>query len=190
MHKRSSILTSKNIAREINRFSESIEGLGSSITNKRGMRLLESLKRDKVQAGPYPDVTLFEAANRIMSDLVILHGVQWLLKQPSFPFDSYKVVFGNEKKNVFDIQACRAGRRLVGEAFNVAKSFFQTKKSEMLNKLRRKGTNAHYKIIIVNDDAIAEGYSPRLQEREHFIFVNVKKRRARIVSNNVLHGMR
>ena len=27
-----------------------------------------------------PDVALFEAANRIMTDLVILYGVRWLLK--------------------------------------------------------------------------------------------------------------
>lgn len=72
--------------------------------------------------GPYPGVTLFEAANRIMTDLVTLHGVAWLLKNKVFPFDSYAVGFGNENDLGFNIRAGGVdGETLVGEVSNVAR---------------------------------------------------------------------
>ena len=74
-------LTVSNVTAEIQRRALLIEEIGPSIKGLRGIALLESLKRDRVGVGPYPNVTLFEAANRIMSDLVILHGVKWLLEK-------------------------------------------------------------------------------------------------------------
>jgi hypothetical protein len=60
---------------------------------------------------PYPTVTRFEAANRIMSDLVILYGVKWLLDNSVFPFENYIVEYGNEDKNGFDIRAAGNGEK-------------------------------------------------------------------------------
>ena len=134
-------LTLGNISGILSEFQTSISLLGSSIAGKTGVDLFESLKREKLDTGPYPRVTLFEAANRIMSDLVILHGVGWLLKNKTFPFDSYVVEFGNEDKNGFDVTAEGSGATLVGEAFNVAPSFFRSKKLFAINKLRRNGFN-------------------------------------------------
>jgi hypothetical protein len=45
-----------------------------------------------------PNVTVFDAASRIITDLVMLHGVRWLRQHRTFPFHTYTVEFdyGNE----------------------------------------------------------------------------------------------
>ena len=179
MHQSTNTLTRTNVDTIITEYSRSIKNLGRSIANLHGIRLFEALKRKVVGAGPYPGVTLFEAANRIMSDLVILHGVNWLLNQNVFPFDSYTVEYGNEDKNGFDICARARGKTLIGEAFNVAPSFFQIKKSAMLKKLRV--ATADFKIIMVNHDAAPATYGPRLQDKEFFVVVNISTGAARVV---------
>jgi hypothetical protein len=142
-----------------------------SVCNHKGLRLCQALKREVVEVGPYPTVTMFEAANRIMSDLVILYGVKWLLDNSVFPFENYTVEYGNEDKNGFDIRAAGNGETLVGEAFNVAPSFFQAKKTSMLKKLRN--ASADYKIIMFNHDAVEQGYKPKPGGKEFFVCVTV-----------------
>jgi hypothetical protein len=166
-------LTLKNADRILRKYVGSIEKIGKSIKGKAGLELLRALKREQLNFGPYPTVTLFEAANRIMTDLVILQGTVWLLKEKAFPFSSYTVEYGNEDKNGFDIRATAKGRTLVGEAFNVAPSFFHIKKSSMLKKLRNNGRNADYRIIMVNDDAIDSGYSPKREAGLYYVIVNI-----------------
>jgi hypothetical protein len=60
-----------------------VETIRASVAGMSGLRLLKALKRDQVKVGPYPHVTLFEAANRIMTDMVILYGVKWILGTPT-----------------------------------------------------------------------------------------------------------
>jgi len=76
-----------------------------------------------------------------------------LLKRP-FPFDEYVVEYENEDINDHDITATavQSGKLLIGEAFNIAPSFFQGKKTSMLKKLRSTGESADYKIIVANAD--------------------------------------
>lgn len=167
------VLTKKNVEAEIERRAKLIEEIGPSIRGLTGVALLESLKRDRIGVGPYPNVTLFEAANRIMSDLVILHGVKWLLDKNHFPFSAYRVQLGHENEGKFDIEADNGTQKLAGEAFNVASSFFQVKKSAMLGKLRREAPNHSFRIIMVNHDAVSEKYVPRVKAGEQYIFVNV-----------------
>lgn len=154
-------------------YRESVEKVGNPVANFKGLPLLHALKREAVEVGPYPSVTLFEAANRIMSDLVILYGVKWLLDNNTFPFTTYTVEYGNEHENGFDIEATGDGKRLIGEAFNVARSFFQTKKTSMLKKLRQADVIADYKIIMCNHDAVERGYGPKPRDNEFFVFVQV-----------------
>jgi len=52
------------------------------LSGLRGLRLFQYLKRNQVGLGPYPHVTLFEAANRIMTDMVILKGIKWKVVAP------------------------------------------------------------------------------------------------------------
>jgi hypothetical protein len=153
MAHRNRILTLETLpAIERERVSE-LDEIGRSIEGKRGIELLTSLKREKLDHGPYRDVTLFEAANRIMSDLVILKGIRWLLDDKVFPFDAYTVEFGNENRNGFDIRAEQGGKTLVGEAFNVAPSFYPVKRRHAAGKLEKHGGNADWRIILVNKDA-------------------------------------
>ena len=176
-------LTKENVDSVISDYLSSIESIGDTITNLKGLSLFQSLKRDPIGVGPYSGVTLFEAANRIMTDLVILHGVKWLLKTRAFPFDEYVVEYGNEDTNDYDITAESEGEKLTGEAFNVAQSFFQVKKASMLKKLRKAGNKSDYKVIMVNTDSVKDGYSPRVRTGEYYIFVNVESGEARLLPN-------
>jgi hypothetical protein len=124
---------------------------------------------------------LFEAANRIMTDLVILYGVRWLLKHAFFRFDTYIVAYGNDNRQGFDIRATSDGLELIGEAFNVAPSFFQGKKSSMLKKLRRAIPRADFKLIMFNHDAVRSQYVPETQEGLFFVMVTVGTDEARMV---------
>jgi hypothetical protein len=173
-------LTSLNIDAITNDFRAALSCIGASIDGKTGLPLLKALKRDKLGHGPYPNVTLFEAANRIMSDLVILTGVKALLQSDLFPFTEYTVEFGNEDKNGFDIRATSGDATLIGEAFNVAGSFFQGKKSSALRKIA--AVDATYKVLIFNDDAVSTVYRPRTEIGMYYVVANIETGQARIVS--------
>jgi hypothetical protein len=171
-------ISKDNAGQQIKYYEALVEEI--SVRNHKGLRLCQALKREKVEVGPYPKVTIFEAANRIMSDLVILYGVKWLLDNSVFPFEKYKVEYGNEDQNGFDICADGNGKKLIGEAFNVAESFFQTKKTSMLKKLRK--ASADYKIIMFNHDAVGQGYIPKRGGTEFFVFVTVGKKDGEVCS--------
>lgn len=181
------LLNIKNIEEAISNYESSIEGIGESIADLRGVSLFQCLKRDKVGLGPYPHVTMFEAANRIMTDLVILKGVHWMLRSDAFPFDEYLVEYGNEDSNDHDISAQQSGKRLIGEAFNVAPSFFQGKKTAMRKKLRANNGNPDFRVILANSDAIKESYAPKVLEKEYFIFVNIKSGHGKLLTNSKLN---
>ena len=166
-------LNAENIHAIKREFEQSLDCLGASIQGKHGVQLLTSIKRDKVGAGPYPQVTLFEAANRIMSDLVILNGIAGLLREKTFPFTEYTVEFGNEDRNGFDIRASSPSETLIGEAFNVAPSFFQGKKASALRKLRQGGAAARYKLLMFNADATPERYSAKHEPGTFHIAVDI-----------------
>jgi hypothetical protein len=181
-------LTKSNVGELLKNYANSVETIGASIQGQTGRTLLESLKRGKVGVGPYPDVTLFEAANRIMTDLVIYTGVKWLLDNETFPFTEYTVELGNEDNNGFDIRAEATSKTLIGEAFNVAPSFFQGKKGAMLKKLKKNG-KADYKIIMVNHDAVLESYAPAKEEAGvYYVIVNVGAASAKVVPNKALQA--
>jgi hypothetical protein len=168
------VLNSENIKAISTDFHASLTSIGDSIQGKTGVSLFTALKREKLIGGPYPGVSLFEAANRIMSDLVILGGVAGLLKGGLFPFTSYTVEFGNENRNGFDIRATSGSQTLVGEAFNVAPSFFQIKKGSALKKLRRDGSDATYRILMFNDDAASHCYAPKPEAGLYHVLVGVE----------------
>jgi hypothetical protein len=117
-----------------------------------------------------------------MTDLVILRGVKWLLTQSNFGFDAYTVEYGHQNNNNFDLEASREDKRLIGEAFNVAPSFFQGKKSAMLRKLNI-DEKATIKLIMFNHDAEAAGYTPNPSSDVHFLFVDVTTGDCRVVSH-------
>jgi hypothetical protein len=174
-------LTQQNIRQTLNDYLASVEHLGTSISALKGIPLFEALKRDHLESGPYPGVTLFEAANRVMTDLVMLYGVRWLLASAAFPFTEYSVEYGNEDKKGFDIQATAGGKVLIGEVFNVARSFFPVKKNATLKKLRRPQSKADFKLVMFNSDAVLPEYSPQLRANERFVVVRVGTGEASLV---------
>ncbi|KVA52774.1 hypothetical protein [Burkholderia cepacia] len=181
MQQQERILTAANVNQITENFLETLASLGDSIHGLRGIPLLTALKREKLVHGPYPGVTLFEAANRIMSDLVILRGVAGLIRTGMFGIESYLVEFGNEDRNGFDIRGVDPkGRALVGEAFNVAPSFFGPKKQKAVSKLRLNGGAATYRLLLVNDDAVATSYAPRTEPGLQYVFVNIESGAIRV----------
>lgn len=187
MQQNERILSASNIDAITAGFYASLTSIGESIRGKMGFALFIALKREKLVGGPYPDVSIFEAANRIMSHLVILKGVAGLLQSNSFPFSSYTVEFGNENQNGFDIRASSDSAVLVGEAFNVAPSFFQTKKGSALKKLRRDGANATYRVLMFSDDAASPNYSPKPEVGLHHILVGVESGQVQVKPNPSFH---
>lgn len=171
----------RNIDRLFSRYLSEADLVGESITGLRGVRLLSALKRDVVAAGPYPNVTLFEAANRIMTDLVMLHGVRWLLMHEVFPFPEYTVEYGHGNEGAHDVVASEGGKALVGEVFNVAPSLFSQKRSKSLKKLRASKINAEYRVVLVNHDAVTPSYVPKPAAHEYMVFVNTGTGEGRMV---------
>lgn len=179
MKKRTTCLKLLNIDAEVQRFRSLISDVGHSVAGKKGIDFFESLKRDQIKAGPYRGITLYEASNRIMTDLVILCGVRWLLKYSELPFREYNIDFGNYNKNEFDITSKHKKEFFSGEAFNVAPSYFREKCNKELDKLRAPENKSKYRAIVVNDDALTDDDIPNLEENELFIIVSVRNGRAR-----------
>jgi hypothetical protein len=146
-------LNKYSIKRAITNYTSKVDVLRlGPIARLEGRRLLQELKRAEIGDGPGPEVSWFEAANRILTDLVILYGVRWMLHQKQLPFKSYHVQLGNEQKKPFDIMAHSDKQRLVGEAFSVAQSFFPEKMRKTRLKLSKPGELASHKVIIFNAD--------------------------------------
>lgn len=116
-------------------------------------------KRQKLNSniiiGPYAGISVFEAANRIASDLVIINGILQLIKQGREPGNSEITVrLGNKhEKNKGDFTI--NGKE--GEAFNVAASFYKIKLRNTTKKWLL--LNLHY--ILVNAEVFDE-----IKERE------------------------
>jgi hypothetical protein len=173
IRKRPREITVRNVDRLLSRYVELVETVGDSVVDLRGIRLLSALKRDAVGSGPYPKVALFEGANRIMTDLVMLRGVRWMLQHKVFPFRSYTVEYGHGNEGAHDSEAGKEGRSLIGEVFNVSRSLFPLKKAAALKKLRASKSNADYRVILVNHDAVAPAYAPKPRPGEYYVFVNI-----------------
>ena len=170
-------LNINNIEKNISIYLNSIKEMESSISANNIIELLKFIKRDYIGKGPYKNVAFFEAANRIMTDLVILYGINDLLngKYTEINFPEYVVEYGNDDNNDFDIMAENNGIKLIGEAFNVSKTFFQEKKGKSLKKLRnyKYKNDKIIKILMYNNDAVNIGYNPRLDNNEYHIIVKI-----------------
>jgi hypothetical protein len=149
------VLNRFNVEQAWRAYLNEVNSLSATLPLGNVIASLYALKRTPLERGPYPGVSFFEASNRILSDVTILLGVRRLLANPvigrvELPFDEYTVALGVESG--YDLTADDGACRLVGEAFNVAPSFFQTKKSAMLKKLRME--DAAYRLVVFNADAV------------------------------------
>lgn len=122
--------------------------------------LIKHLKRDLFKIGPWENITTFEAANRIASDLVLLKGLEELIENDfKARFNiRVKVFLGNshDKTNPGDFIIYDGNNVWRGEAFNVAPSFYK----EKLRKTRRAWENRpnkkndKFRYILINNDVV------------------------------------
>jgi hypothetical protein len=149
-------LNKENIDEVIEAYKALLVNIPLKIEESNLIDLLIRLKRGKISTGPWKDVSIFEAANRIMSDLVILLGVKRIING-EFPdlkvFTDFEVELGNENNNDHDIVSHANGKTLIGEAFNVAPSFFNVKKSKTIKKLLGSSLTPDYIILLCNSDS-------------------------------------
>jgi hypothetical protein len=69
-------LNKSNIEQVTADYEALLREVPTQIKTDNALSLMKKLKREHLETGPYPGVTLFEAANRIMTDLTILYGVK------------------------------------------------------------------------------------------------------------------
>lgn len=170
------ILNKNNIDQTIKAYTKLLGEIPLKIEEANVLDLLQKLKRGKMGSGPWSNVSIFEAANRIMSDLVILFGVKRII-DGEFPhleiFQEFEVELGNENKKQHDIISTLGDKRLIGEAFNVAPSFFNIKKNKMITKLTKSNPPADYLILLCNADS-HEVTKSKIAHNVEIIKVDVK----------------
>lgn len=116
---------------------------------------------EKRHIGPYYGITIFEAANRIGSDLVMLKGIRQVVEQEfGGVANNIDIFLGNRKQagcGDFSIE----GKK--GEAFNVSHTFFNGKYSNTRKKWSADESSLEY--ILVNDDAISDSRDMKQDRR-------------------------
>lgn len=108
------------------------------------------LKREKFDIGKYKQITVFEAANRIASDLVLLEGLPLIAKK--FKATKFKILLGNyhdPDRGDFSLEI--GGKWFEGEAFSTAESYFHPKLSGTVNKWN--GKEGDLRFILFNSSA-------------------------------------
>lgn len=102
--------------------------------------------------GPYENSSIFEAANRIASDLVIIIGLLQLVEaNQELKNALFSLRLGTtHHKGKGDFTIKLNGEELEGEAFNVAPSFL---KQKMRNTINKWNNNQRLKYILVNAEA-------------------------------------
>jgi len=149
-------LDKDNIDSAIKKHKSLLEDIPLLVEGSNILDLFAILKRYQMISGPYIGVSLFEAANRIMTDLVILFGIKKILSGeiPNLEiFSKFIVELGNENDNPHDIVSYSSGKTLIGEAFNVAPSFFNVKKNKSYKKLLKSDQNPDFLILLCNSDS-------------------------------------
>lgn len=102
------------------------------------------------QIGPYYRLTVFEAANRIATDLVIINGVMQLIRTEREPRDSIITVRLGNKHVKGSGDFIINGKE--GQAFNVASSFFKVK----FRLTNQKWQSGNLEYILVNGEIFEE----------------------------------
>jgi len=159
-------LTRSNIESEIRKYLADVDSLTiPSIPTSDPIRYFSELKRTALDNGRYPQKTIFEVANRTLSDLVVLGVADELLREPlpgqAEPIAAVQALLGTEDDGSQDITGTLPdGSPLHGECFNVAPSFFSSKLNKTRKKLRAVQGNG-VKLIAFNHDAVANPWNHR-----------------------------
>ncbi|MCS4300613.1 hypothetical protein [Chryseobacterium sp. BIGb0232] len=121
--------------------------------------MINYLKRKDInnpqKIGPYQNITIFEAANRIASDLVIINGIiQLVQNNPSLENARFTIRLGIlHEKGKGDFTIYLDSEESEGESFNVAPSFLNVKLRNTISKWNKEENQKKLKYILVNDEA-------------------------------------
>jgi hypothetical protein len=110
-------LNKGNIDATIQVYRDALNTMDCGISGNNIVNSLTKLKHQKMpNGGPYRGIALAEAANRIMTDLVILYGVKDLLdgKHPQIDFPEYAVECGTVHKNAHNVMADTRCQKMEG----------------------------------------------------------------------------
>lgn len=106
--------------------------------------------------GPYKNITVFEAANRIASDLVIINGLLQLVEEkPHLKEAKFTLRLGTthvQNKGDFTIHISQDNDQ-EGEAFNVAPTFLKAKLYKTKTKWSK---DARLSYIFINEEAFVK----------------------------------
>jgi hypothetical protein len=114
---------------------------------------LNTVKCDHYNIGPYIDITIFEAAYRIVSDMPIFEGVLEPYNGKAIHKDSKVILrLGTmQEKGKGDFSVFEESREKQGEAFNVASSFFRNKMYKTLVKWKN---NKLLSFVVFNENCL------------------------------------
>jgi hypothetical protein len=170
-------VTEANLQKAIDDYLAKLRTLQTRIEEGSPYDLLLRLKRTPVDGGPYPGVSVFETANRVLSDLVILFGLRRLFSGADiagvrFPFQTYLIALGTQSGP--DLQAEEGPLSLRGEAFNVASTFYQTKRAQALRRLRTQSPMPTHRIVLFNSDAVSDPSAFPQATADGIVFIPVE----------------
>ncbi len=114
--------------------------------------LIQSVKRNPEKIGPYKDISVFEALNRIGTDLVLLAGATNLFNSELTEITPKKIKLNMGTIRGFDFIVEITGNKYIyGEAFNAAESFCNEKMRQAIHKLTDNPENyTNSAIVFVN----------------------------------------
>lgn len=150
------ILTTDNLADTIRSYLADLATMEVPEFPKEPIALFRMLKRRAVKGGRYPEASVFEVANRVMSDLVVLGAAERLLTKGIPGWNALRpaaveVAFGVAAG--WDLAGhVEDGRTFIGECFNVAPTFFADKKRRSVKGMMAEETAKH-RILAFNADA-------------------------------------
>lgn len=139
--------------------------------------MIQILKRDFQTVGPYQNITLFEALNRIGSDLVLLSGAEKIFNgaiEEIIP-ETIHLRMGNTDGFDFEVM-CTDHKIIYGEAFNAAPSFCKAKMRSAIRKLNKNknGRKSDPSIILINKEVedVMETYRQKSKVMKNFMKQN------------------
>ena len=135
-------------------------------------QLIQNIKRSPEKIGPYQHMSIFEALNRIGSDLVLLSGAEKLFTSENQP-QKILLRMGNTKG--FDFEVFYKDDEVVyGEAFNAAESFCKHKMRQAIHKLidYNPDEKANLAFIFINEEMkdFLEKYKNKKETEKETIF--------------------
>jgi hypothetical protein len=84
-----------------NTYTEIIDEINFELEGNNSIEKLISLKRNAINKGPYPNVSLYENSNKILTDLLTLDIVSCLIEKNEYK--EIKFNLGNSNKYPFDL---------------------------------------------------------------------------------------